>query len=396
METPSFFRDCVDFEDGGASYPESSNHDRDGVPTTTTYDQSFPMYGNKMVGANVPFPTPSEFEPSKPGMWDAAVTTTELRDPDLVDMVPQQMFVEPRTYLAEHETMPMTLRDTPSTTPELQPSSRRTSSIKSESRSSAKSNLDDMTDMTPPEPSPPKRRKTTRKAKKEAAVNVEDDKRNKFLERNRLAASKCREKKKMFVSELEQTKIDLESQHTRLQVEYNGLLGEVSSLKHTLMTHAKCDDPNIDSWISNEARKFVQTSQLFGKNPYALDDGPSRGNGASAGFAHTRNSSTASSVAHHGGGGYGSFSSAAGGTTMTGAGDRRDSIAYSQGTSSFDFISEANMIAGADPAWMTAASPPRTSPTDTLFPPLDSPSNLPRDGGMNFDHMTDEMFNPER
>jgi cyclic AMP-dependent transcription factor ATF-2 len=386
METPSYFRDCVDFEDGVASYPESSNHERDEVPTTTTYDQSFPMYGNKMVGADVPFATPSRFEASKPGIWEGAVTTTELRDPDLVDMVPQQMFVEPRTYLAEHETMQMTLRDTPSTTPELQPSSRRTSSIKSESRSSAKSNLDDMTDMTPPEPSPPKRRKTTRKAKKEAAVNVEDDKRNKFLERNRLAASKCREKKKMFVSELEQTKIDLEGQHTRLQVEFNGLLGEVSSLKHTLMTHAKCNDPNIDSWISNEARKFVQTSQLCGKNPYVLDDGPSRGNGASAGFAHTRNSSTASSVAQHGG--YGSFSS---------AGDRRDSIAYSQGTSSFDFISEGNMIAGADPAWTTTgASPPQTSPTDTLFPPLDSPSNLPRDGGMNFDHMPDEMLYPER
>lgn len=97
---------------------------------------------------------------------------------------------------------------------------------------------------------------------------VEDEtKRNKFLERNRIAASKCREKKKMYVSELEETKIGLETQHAHLQMEYNGLLGEVSGLKHHLMAHAKCNDANIDRWLNNEARRFVQTTnELFGQS----------------------------------------------------------------------------------------------------------------------------------
>lgn len=97
---------------------------------------------------------------------------------------------------------------------------------------------------------------------------VQDEtKRNKFLERNRIAASKCREKKKMYVSELEETKIGLETQHAHLQMEYNGLLGEVSGLKHHLMAHAKCNDANIDRWLNNEARRFVQTTnELFGQS----------------------------------------------------------------------------------------------------------------------------------
>jgi cyclic AMP-dependent transcription factor ATF-2 len=403
MGTPSFFADCVDFDDNASSYPDSFGDDRNAAAATTP-DQSFPMYDGKMAHGDVPFGAVSKHpEPSKLGIWNSTVTTTELLESDMVDTMPQQMFVQPRTFLTEHDSMPtMALRSvssknkTPSTTPELQPSSRRTSSIKSE-RSSAKSTLDDLTDVTPPDPSPPKRRRTTKKSKKEAAANAEDVKRNKFLERNRIAASKCREKKKMFVSELEETKVRLETQHSRLQLEYNSLLGEVSELKHTLMTHAKCDDPNIDSWIANEARKFVQTSQLFGKNPYAgLEDNGTTptptGNGA--GISHSRNSSIASSVVRHGaGGGYGSFSSV-NSTNTAGTGNRRDSIAYSQGTSAFGYRSENNSHTTTDtnPAYATTASEPQTSPSDPLFPPLDSPLTLSRDGGMNFDHMPDDMF----
>ena len=51
------------------------------------------------------------------------------------------------------------------------------------------------------------------------------------------------------MSDLEETKIGLD-----------GLLGEVSGLKHHLMAHAKCNDPNIDRWLDNDARRSVQTS----------------------------------------------------------------------------------------------------------------------------------------
>lgn len=95
--------------------------------------------------------------------------------------------------------------------------------------------------------------------------NMEDDeddgppgaRRDKLLARNRVAASKCRQKKKVWVHDLEDAKYDLEAQHSTLQVEYNGLLDEVTQMKFHLMLHANCNDNQIDRWIGDEAQRFV-------------------------------------------------------------------------------------------------------------------------------------------
>lgn len=102
-----------------------------------------------------------------------------------------------------------------------------------------------------------------KKAKKERVVEEEeeeedDSKRNKYLERNRIAASKCRQKKKAWVSDLETQKSDLEAIHGNLQREYGSLVDQVTQLKNDLMIHAGCGDRNIDSWIETEAKRFVQ------------------------------------------------------------------------------------------------------------------------------------------
>lgn len=97
--------------------------------------------------------------------------------------------------------------------------------------------------------------------KKEPSSGGEEDaKRTKYLERNRVAASKCRQKKKEWVHELEESKAEMEAKHVELQREYTVLLGEVSMIKNLLMRHAGCKDPNIDQWIGLEAKKFVQKS----------------------------------------------------------------------------------------------------------------------------------------
>ena len=99
------------------------------------------------------------------------------------------------------------------------------------------------------------------KAKKEPVAEEEDEddpKRNKYLERNRVAASKCRQKKKAWVSDLETQKSDLEAMHGNLQREYSSLVDQVTQLKNDLMIHAGCGDRNIDSWIETEAKRFVQ------------------------------------------------------------------------------------------------------------------------------------------
>ncbi|KAF4470680.1 transcription factor [Fusarium albosuccineum] len=114
--------------------------------------------------------------------------------------------------------------------------------------------------------SPPRRKKTAKAPtleededeEEDDAADGDDTKRNKFLKRNRIAASKCRQKKKEWVNNLEETRYGLEHQHSNLQMEYNGLVDEVSRMKTQLMQHAACNDANINQWIENEARKFVQ------------------------------------------------------------------------------------------------------------------------------------------
>ena len=103
---------------------------------------------------------------------------------------------------------------------------------------------------------PPKKRRG-RKPKVVTDKEAEHDKRNRLLEKNRVAASKCRQRKKEYVSDLEETKSGLENQNFRLQLEYHGLLGEVTQMKSQLMSHASCQDPIIDKWIQNEARRIV-------------------------------------------------------------------------------------------------------------------------------------------
>lgn len=88
----------------------------------------------------------------------------------------------------------------------------------------------------------------------------DDSKRNRFLERNRIAASKCRQKKKEWVHDLEETKHELESRNSSLHMEHNALVAELTKMKNALMSHANCRNINIDQWIENEARRFVQNA----------------------------------------------------------------------------------------------------------------------------------------
>ncbi|CAF9906981.1 MAG: hypothetical protein GOMPHAMPRED_004988 [Gomphillus americanus] len=85
--------------------------------------------------------------------------------------------------------------------------------------------------------------KSSKKSKKHArsseSTNEESDKRSKFLERNRVAASKCRQKKKEYNSQLEQRAKDLERKNTFLKMELEKLATE----KINLMTAMACHTP---------------------------------------------------------------------------------------------------------------------------------------------------------
>ena len=65
-------------------------------------------------------------------------------------------------------------------------------------------------------------------------------KRQKFLERNRAAASRCRAKKKQWVDNLEKKSKDMETVNSNLQQEVVMLRSEVQQLKSILIAHKDC------------------------------------------------------------------------------------------------------------------------------------------------------------
>ncbi|XP_065052929.1 cyclic AMP-dependent transcription factor ATF-2-like isoform X2 [Rhopilema esculentum] len=67
-----------------------------------------------------------------------------------------------------------------------------------------------------------------------------DERRQKFLERNRAAASRCRQKRKVWVQQLEKKADDLSSTNVALQNEISVLRTEVAQLKALLLAHKDC------------------------------------------------------------------------------------------------------------------------------------------------------------
>ncbi|TRY85336.1 hypothetical protein DNTS_031288 [Danionella cerebrum] len=67
-----------------------------------------------------------------------------------------------------------------------------------------------------------------------------DEKRRKFLERNRAAASRCRQKRKVWVQGLEKKAEDLSTMNGQLQNEVTLLRSEVTQLKQLLLAHRDC------------------------------------------------------------------------------------------------------------------------------------------------------------
>ncbi|KAM4613898.1 cyclic AMP-dependent transcription factor ATF-7b isoform 6-T8 [Polymixia lowei] len=67
-----------------------------------------------------------------------------------------------------------------------------------------------------------------------------DERRQRFLERNRAAASRCRQKRKVWVSSLEKKAEDLANMNVSLTNEVTLLRNEVTQLKQLLLAHKDC------------------------------------------------------------------------------------------------------------------------------------------------------------
>ncbi|XP_059189397.1 cyclic AMP-dependent transcription factor ATF-7a isoform X2 [Centropristis striata] len=86
--------------------------------------------------------------------------------------------------------------------------------------------------VSPAQPTGGRRRRT--------AEDDPDDRRQRFLERNRAAASRCRQKRKLWVSSLEKKAEELCTLNVSLSNEVSMLRNEVAHLKQLLLAHKDC------------------------------------------------------------------------------------------------------------------------------------------------------------
>lgn len=103
-----------------------------------------------------------------------------------------------------------------------------------------------------------KRRKTSRSS----AIDFDDShpdraKREKFLERNRLAASKCRQKKKEHTQQLETRYKEQSDKKETLVAEIARLRHEILGLKNEVLRHAQCGDEPIKLHLAQMVKKIT-------------------------------------------------------------------------------------------------------------------------------------------
>ncbi|KAI5865492.1 hypothetical protein GGS23DRAFT_595012 [Durotheca rogersii] len=246
--SPNFFRNSIpDDEDGGYDFfdgQDVKDPDGDGQDTSFHADLDAPSI-NLSSSAQTRLPTPP--------LMDSLSARAPMKPADHIAISQ----LEPLHHDPVKAELPG-LSSGSSETPESH-SSRQTT--EEDAPTHADNNAQDaLGNHDVPLSGPPvakKRRQRKAQAKPGVDSEIETTKRNRFLERNRVAATKCRQKKKEWVSDLEETRFGLESQNTQLQMEYSSLRNEISHIKSQLMEHASCNDPNIDKWIENEAKRFV-------------------------------------------------------------------------------------------------------------------------------------------
>jgi len=99
----------------------------------------------------------------------------------------------------------------------------------------------------------PKKRKP-RKKKNPPSEKEQKEKKDKFLERNRKAAQKCREKKKGWVEGLSERCARLQRDYDLMNFERVEMAKQLEIYKQLLAPHAACGVPAINQWVHNMSR----------------------------------------------------------------------------------------------------------------------------------------------
>ncbi|KAI4115896.1 MAG: hypothetical protein LQ345_003580, partial [Seirophora villosa] len=83
--------------------------------------------------------------------------------------------------------------------------------------------------------------------------SAEEVRRHKFLERNRVAASKCRQKKKEWTQNLEARARELQKENRSVRAMLDSLRDEMLFLKGEMLKHSNCRCEHIQGWVKSGA-----------------------------------------------------------------------------------------------------------------------------------------------
>ncbi|KLP05136.1 uncharacterized protein FFB20_07402 [Fusarium fujikuroi] len=211
-------------------------------------------------------------------MWNPMNNPVNFFPPSMPAMAPSALDNSPKVPNEMHSTPEAPMSEPTSGGPTRQSSKSSISSIDSANTDTKprRSSRATKTQRKQPSVDPvakPRQKRTPKEPSLKEEDEDEDDgldetqKRSKFLKRNRIAASKCRQKKKVWIRELEETTKDLEIEHNALHSQYTDLMGELTTIKNQLMDHASCNDANINQWLDNEAKKYVQRIAAQSRQP---------------------------------------------------------------------------------------------------------------------------------
>ncbi|EED22915.1 bZIP transcription factor (Atf21), putative [Talaromyces stipitatus ATCC 10500] len=111
-------------------------------------------------------------------------------------------------------------------------------------------------------------------------------KREKFLERNRLAASKCRQKKKEHTMMLESRFKEQSDKRERLNSEISRLRSEILGLKNEVLRHAQCGDEPIKLHLAQMVKQIANKDRddPAASSPQLSDTTPPMRGSVSFGF----------------------------------------------------------------------------------------------------------------
>jgi len=103
-----------------------------------------------------------------------------------------------------------------------------------------------------------------KRAKTGNGDEVEDERRKNFLERNRQAALKCRQRKKQWLQSLQQKVEFYAHEHEQLTAEIQDLRGELLQLKQVLHSHRDCPSMRAHGLTEQLTRDLESAGMLKG------------------------------------------------------------------------------------------------------------------------------------